>query len=176
MPVTGSDLVEIGQGRVQDAALADATVARVWSAVESLCGWAPSPERVETLRVDGSGSPIVQIPTLRLLEVTAVREEGVEVDASAFMWSDDGSLRKRVGCWSREWRGIEVDCLHGFDTAADLDAVVLQVALRTVIAPAGQLRERAGQVDEQFGVTVSGFAFLEWELAVVELYALKDHG
>lgn len=176
MPATAEDLLKLAQGRVQDSALAGAAVERVWAAVRSYCGWHVAPVRSETVVVDGDGCRILQVPSLRVVDVSEVREDGVRLERSAFMWSGDGSLKKRVGVWSREWRGVEVDLEHGFDDAADLDGVVLQVALRAVIAPAGQTRARVGQIDEQFGVSVSGFGFLASEVAVLESYAVRGTG
>lgn len=175
MTVTADDLLELGQGRFTDRDLAESTLVRVWGAVRSYCEWhiAPVQESV-TLVVDGPGSPVVQLPTLRLLDVLEVREEDRVVDRSAFMWSADGSIKKRVGCWTREWRGIEVVCTHGFDSAPGLDAVVLEVAARELTAPAGQNRLRVGQVDESFGS--GSVSFFGSDYTLLDKYALHGTG
>lgn len=173
MAVTGADVIKAGQGRFDDEELADEKVVQVWDAVRSYCEWhiAPVMENDE-LTVDGSGSPILQVPTLRLLAVHSVIEAGEPVDPSRFMWSADGSLRKRVGCWTSEWRGVELVVDHGLAEVPAVDAVVLQVATRAMVAPAGQIGLRVGMVDERFGSTVGGFAFLESDYAVLDKYVV----
>ncbi|WP_052060173.1 hypothetical protein [Rhodococcoides fascians] len=173
MAVTGADVIKAGAGRFDDEELADEKVAQVWDAVRSYCEWHISPvlERVE-LTVDGSGSPILQVPTLRLLAVHSVREEGEPVDPSRFMWSADGTLKKRVGCWTSEWRGVELVVDHGLEDVPALDGVVLEVATRAMTAPAGQIGLRVGQVDERFGATVGGFAFLATDYAKLDKYVV----
>jgi hypothetical protein len=175
--VTGADVIAAGGGRFDDEALADEKVAQVWAAVRSYCGWHISPVvRGVELTVDGSGCRDLQIPTLRLLDVLSVREEGAALDSSRYMWSEDGTLRKRVGCWSSEWRGVEVVVDHGIESVPDVDGVVLEVAARAMIAPAGQIGLRVGQVDERFASSVGGFAFLATDYAKLDPYLIPGSG
>jgi len=149
--ISGADLIRAGQGRYTDDALADETVERVWEAVRAECGWHIGPVRRETLVVDGSGGELLQLRSLRVVQVHSVRELGDELSPTAFMWSADGSMKRRDGRWTDEWRGVEVDLDHGFDSTEALDRLVLRVAMREMTTPAGQLGVRVGQVDEQFG-------------------------
>lgn len=173
MPATANELLALGQGRFDqsDQALAEAALARVWGAVRDHCEWHVTPVKRETLVVDGTGGPILQLPTLRLVEVYEVRENGEVLDPSAVQWSADGSLRKSSGRWSDRWRGIEVDVEHGYASVDGLDGLVLRAAARELTTPAGQTRLRVGQTDEQFDA-----AFLASELELLGRYRLGTTG
>lgn len=169
--VTGADLIRVGQGRYTDDALADETVERVWEAVRAECGWHIGPVRRETLVVDGTAGELLQVRSLRVVQVHSVTELGAELSPADYMWSVDGSLKRKNGRWTDEWRGVVVDLEHGHAATPDLDRIVLRVAARELTTPAGQLGVRVGQVDEQFGTPI------EWtssERAVLARYTLGE--
>lgn len=171
MPVSAAQLIEAGQGRYTDEVLAQDTIDRVWAAVRDEAGWHIGPVRRETLVVDGTGGALLQLKSLRVVQVHAVTELGAAVDPSAFMWSADGSMMRRDGRWTDQWRGITVDLDHGFDETASLDRLVLRVAMREMTTPAGQVGLRVGQSDEQFGGAI------DWTLsdrAVLARYTLRE--
>lgn len=172
MTLTGASVVKAGQGRFDDEQEAGEVLARVWSAVRGYCGWHITAEAGVELEVDGSGAKVLQLPTLALSDVKSVIEDGVELAPSSYSWSRTGVLRKRVGCWTPEYRGVVAVVDHGYDELEDVEGVVLQTAVRSLIAPGGQVGLRVGQIDERFATTVGGFGFFTSDYAVLDKYLL----
>jgi len=170
--VTADNLIALGQGRFasDDTALAEDIITRVWGAIRDYCEWHITPVQRETLIVDGTGGPLLQLPTLHLVQVHSVREDGEDLDLAEVEWSTDGSVRKRSGRWTERWRGIEINIEHGYANVPGIDDVVLSIAARRMTAPAGQIRLRVGQTDEQLGDALGS------DLAVLDRYALGTTG
>ncbi|MFI2216531.1 hypothetical protein ACH47B_06565 [Rhodococcus sp. NPDC019627] len=177
MTLTGADVVTAGQGRFDDVVEAGRVLDRVWEAVRSYCGWhiAPVLEGVE-LVVDGTGRRTLQLPSLRVVNVVAVAEDGVELDPTSFTWSRAGMLRKRVGCWTSEFQGIVATVDHGRDAAPDVEGVVLQTAVRAMTAPGGQIGLRVGQIDERWATTVGGFGFFASDFEILDNHRITGSG
>lgn len=180
MALTATDVINAGQGRFDDEVLAGDTLRRVWGAVRGYCEWSITAETGVVLELDGSGTRALQLPTLALSSVASVTEDGVELDAGAFTWSKSGILRKRVGCWTSEYRGVVATVDHGFadesEPVSAVEGVVLQVCIRAMTAPAGQVGLRVGQVDERFATTVGGFGFFASEFEVLDKYVIPGSG
>lgn len=172
MALTGADVIKAGQGRFDDEEEAADTLERVWDAVRSYCGWAIAPVQSGVdLEVDGSGGKNLQLPTLALSAVASVTEDGVELDAGAYSWSRSGILRKRIGCWTSEYRGVVATVDHGLASSPAVEGVVLQAAVRALTTPAGQVGIRVGQVDEKFGAS-----FLVSDYAVLDAFVIPGSG
>lgn len=107
-----------------DYAAAALAAARRW------CGWAVTPpEEDVTVTVDGPGTKVLSLPSLHVTEVTAVAEDGVELDVDDLRISRNGQIRKRSGaCWTSAYAGVVVTMTHGYTTAPDFDAAVEQAA------------------------------------------------
>lgn len=100
------------------------------ASVRRYCGWHVSPVLDETLTVDGSGGRDLHLPTLCLLDVTAVTNDDAVADVAAIEWSRNGYLRSCSG-WSQKLRGVTVSITHGFD-GPDVVALVCQLAARAM--------------------------------------------
>jgi hypothetical protein len=67
-------------------------------ACRTYCGWHVTPVLTDDeVTLDGPGAPLLILPTMRLVELTAMTEQGVDVDLSFVYASARGSVRKMVG-------------------------------------------------------------------------------
>ncbi|QBI97252.1 head-tail adaptor [Mycobacterium phage Kevin1] len=89
------------------------------AAVRAWCGWHVTPVNTDqALTLDGPGGPVLFIPTLRLLDLAEVIEDGVSLDVSTLRTTSDGRVRKRDGSWWIDAYGsIAVKVTHGFPAA-----------------------------------------------------------
>lgn len=150
-------------------------------AARRYCGWHVTPVVDDQVAVlDGPGTPMLVLPTLRLVAVTSVVENGtaLEVGGLALGGSSsglpDGRLYKRNdGRWPVGYGNIRVTFSHGFEAAADWEAAVLSFADRMSQEPAGGRPVAIGPFrwyEERPGV---GSAFSAVERALLDLYALE---
>ena len=106
--------------------------------VRAYCGWHVTPVQSRTVTVDGPGGRDLFLPTMRLVSLQQVVEDGVNLDLDMLEWSDIGRIRKKrdikylsghphVWCpwhWTDQLSGVEVTMTDGFDQAPVLDLVV----------------------------------------------------
>lgn len=120
------------------------------SAVRGWCGWhiAPTRENV-TLRVDGSGTATLRLPTMHLLAVTRVIELGRTLSPESYDFSHAGLLVRRDGHWSDRLGAVEVTIDHGLpDVPLEVTGVVRSIAER---APRSGLKSKtAGPFSETY--------------------------
>lgn len=135
------------------------------AAVRRFCRWHVAPVVEQTFTVDGSGGSVLVLPTLRLVDVLAVSNDGTAVDVDSLEWSHDGYMR---GLWSRKLRGVQVTVRHGFAEAPDVVEIVCDAARRAQVIPAGVVRTQAGMV----GVSYAEPDLLVSEKAHLALYRL----
>lgn len=117
-----------------------------WSAavasVRSYCGWHIAPEVTETVTVDGSGSSVQMLPTLRLVDLISITNAGALVADPE--WSTSGMVR---GCWTPRFRGVVAEMRHGFtDWPSDLIAVIMEMVASGGQARVSQVTSRSHQV------------------------------
>ena len=107
--------------------------------VRDYCGWHIAPAIAETITVDGSGGTVQQLPTLRINSVTSVTEQGVVLEADAYEWSHDGSLRRRrYSYWTDRYRGVVAVVNHGYETVPEnIVSVILDAASAALATPPG---------------------------------------
>jgi hypothetical protein len=103
--------------------------ADVWASVvaevRAFCGWHIAPEVTETVTLDGPGSSLVVLPTLRLVDLVSITDDGVEVVDPE--WSRSGMVRRY--CWTRKFRGVVAEMTHGFEEwPAELLTVMAEMA------------------------------------------------
>jgi hypothetical protein len=112
------------------------------AAVRRYCGWHVAPAEVETVTLDGPGSPLLVLPTLHVVSISSIVENDVAVPMDFVKWSVDGRVRKTRnypldsswfgaapwGWWTGEFQGITVTMNHGYDDAPDFDKAVQMVA------------------------------------------------
>jgi hypothetical protein len=109
----------------ETARLLDSAVA----AVRRWCGWHVAPELTQTETVDGPGGALLRLPSLRVVALSAVTEDGVDLDLAGLEWSRIGLVRKKSGgLWTSRFQGITVTMSHGFADAADFETAVYSVA------------------------------------------------
>lgn len=126
------------------------------AAVRDRCGWHIAPVRTQTFVVDEPGGRAdVFLPTLRLVEITAVKVAGVDLtvdELAALDWSSRGYLSRGGGWrWPARRRSVEITVRHGYPEApASVAAVVLGLAKRMATTPAGLVRQQVGQRSEEY--------------------------
>lgn len=123
-------------------------------AIRDLCGWHIAPVRTQTFVVDEPfGRRDVFLPTLRLVDLTAVKVEGVDLTAeelAALDWSSRGYLARGMR-WPTRRRSVEITVRHGYDrTPANVAQVCLALAERMGSSPAGLARQQVGQRSEEY--------------------------
>lgn len=127
------------------------------AAVRGHCHWHIAPSVTETVKLDGPGHGMLQLPTLHLTDVTAVVNDGEAIDLvdEELQWSERGAIRRKWRYWTRKWRGVEVTFTHGYpDFPQDVLAVARDMARAGDRIGASALTSGPHQV--QFGVTGAG--------------------
>lgn len=169
-----ADTDQLTTYRAGDPAL---LLAAAEATVRSYCRWHIAPARVDDeVTVDGSGSPVLALPTLHLSGVTSITEDTVPVDAAGVQWSTAGYLYRPTP-WTTKLRGVTATITHGYpEVPVEVQAVVLAVAARAVVSPDGVVRQSVGSVSVTFsqsGFNVAGgVALLDHETAVLDRYRL----
>jgi len=100
-------------------------------AVRRFCGWHVAPTITDTLVLDGSGGREILLPSLRVVTLTSVLNDGQDVTASVDT-SRAGILRLTTGCWTDRLGRITVTLTHGYylDEVPEVAAVIAGVAKR----------------------------------------------
>lgn len=142
------------------------------AAVRGYCRWHVAPVVEETITVDGSGGKVLQLPSMRVVDVLEVSVLGCVLDASEFAWSAAGLLELHGKWFPKHYRSVEVTLRHGYDTAPDLSAIASQVARFALASPMGRTREQAGQIAVSWG-TAQGMAWSESMLEMMKPYRLQ---
>lgn len=120
--------------------------------VRAYCGQEFTPQTDDEVVLDGTGTRVLMLPELPVLDVSLV-EEGIGGARSSlpgpgdrgavWEWSSDGILRMvhARDVWARRFRFYRVLYSHGFEPIPDaLKAIVLKVSARSLDDPAGQFR------------------------------------
>jgi hypothetical protein len=144
----------------------DTLLAQASAAVRNYCGWHVAPKIQQTWQLDGLGVIALRLPTLELVDLLSVSNEGTPLDPATVQWSHDGYLRRiATGCgysdgyWTTAYRGVIVEAVHGFDLAAvgDLTALVVSMTARAAASPTGETQQTVGGVTVKMG-SVNGSA------------------
>ena len=114
-----------------------------WSAacgaVRAYCGWHIAPSVTEEVTLDGPGSGVLLLPSLKVTDVSAVTNDGTTVTDPE--WSEAGMVR---GSWSCKFRGVTVTMTHGYEECpSEIIGVLLEAADRGVgssVSQVGQVR------------------------------------
>lgn len=168
-------LADYTRGRLDAAdALTDQILSRSLAEVRRWCGWHVTPSRADTaVPIDGPGGRLLRLPTLKLLTLTAVTEDGVAVNLTDLEWSQTGVMRKTTGeFWTSRLSGITVTMTHGFDSAEDFETAVFSVADRRSQAAAGGIPIAVGPF--RFSEEKMGSAFTGAELSILDRYRLES--
>jgi len=170
---TVDDVELFTAGRLSaDAESTAASLAAVVAAARRYCGWHVTGEQTDTMTVDGDGGRLLLLPTLRLLDVASIVEDGVDVALDSVTWSTRGVVTKNdYARWTRRSRGVTVTITHGFDDAPDWNRAVLSAIDRTSMGAA--VRLVVGPFQYQAETTAAGSMFSITEKAVLDLYKLE---
>lgn len=130
--LTAADLSTFTGGRLPNNSATTDLLNAALAAARRWCGWSVSPVQTDIVDVDGPGGRVLSLPTLNLIEVTAVSDNDIDIEASDLRWSRrKGTVTKRSGCyWSCLDGSISVTMTHGLteDEAADWRRAVLELA------------------------------------------------
>jgi hypothetical protein len=146
----------------------------------------------DEVALDGTNREALLLPELPVHAVASVIEDDVVLNATDYVLSSAGILRRVDTVWSWGWGNVEVTYTHGYvlpeDDAwtlpADLQLVVLQIAARihataggAVVAAGAVTQETIGSYSVSYGgdgeSSSSGAAattVLPLEMAVLQLY------
>ncbi|NII42294.1 hypothetical protein E9228_002952 [Curtobacterium flaccumfaciens] len=141
------------------------------------CGWVVGPVATDTLFLDGPGSRLLVLPTLRIVEVTAIRQSGQPLDSTSYRVSRSTGMIRSATPLSAEFGAIEVDLRHGYDPVPEpIVDLTLQMAARALGSPLGVVREQTLVANVTWSTTAAGVAggtvILEHELAALAPYTL----
>lgn len=146
--ITAGDLDDYLQRPVppDQAALA---VAGASGIIRSRCRWNISREVGVTFKVDGSGTYVLNLPTLRLTDVLSVTVDGGPVDVDDLRWSTRGQLYRDT-VWPR-WSMIEAVVDSGYPDNPDVVKIVaLSLAARYIGNPQALKSATVGAVQRVY--------------------------
>lgn len=106
-------------------------LAAAHGAVRRFCGWHVAPTITETLTLDGSGTRDILVPSLRIVQLISVTNDGVDV-TSRVDTSRAGILRLTSGTWTDRFGRVSVEMRHGYDLdeVPEIQAIIIGIAKR----------------------------------------------
>lgn len=134
----------------------NATLRAVSAAIRNYCGWHVAPNARCYWRGDADGS-LVQLPAMNVTSVHTVKVAGRTLDPAEYAWRKSGLIRLAKEPADDWGQLVEVDFEAGVDPG-NLASIASQLATNALVAPAGVLSERAGDVSIQYNTTASGVA------------------
>lgn len=146
------------------------------AAVRRWCRWHVTPvQTAQEFILDGRGGRTLVLPTMCLVELVAISEDGVELDVDGLDVSPRGMVEKQSGAWwTRRLAGIGVTMTHGYSVAPDFEAAVLSVVDRASLAPVGGRPTVIGPFQYGTESAASGSTFTDAERALLEQYRLES--
>lgn len=125
--------------------------------VRNFCRWHVWPSRDEEITLDGSGSYLQLLPSLKVTAIASVVEDGKTlIVGTDFDWSENGEL-VRLGFrpWTCKRRAVVVTLTHGWvgpEPPDDVSQVLSRVAVRAA-SDTGTLRQTGHVI---YGVNADG--------------------
>lgn len=142
--------------RVQDA------LAAVSRSIRRRAGWHIWPlVSAHTVVLDGDGGRVLALPTLKLVNLVSIVDDGVVLDPAADLRisRDTGLVAKRSGAhWSRHYGSIVAVMDHGEEEVPDLANLAIKLASRGLASPMGATREQAGALSVNWSMVTQGVA------------------
>jgi hypothetical protein len=144
------------------------------AAARNYCGWHVTPEIVDdTVTLDGTGTSVLVLPTLKVTDLTEVEEDGETLELTDLSWSERGLILKKSGYWwSALFRSITVTFSHGYNSAPDFESVIFSAIERGAFSS-----DSAPRVIGPFQYSDPGNAdavlFTDSERAVLDRYTLE---
>jgi hypothetical protein len=148
MPLTTEELEAYTNGRLVDGDESERLLAAAYAAARRYCGWPVTLTEDDVVTVDGSGGRVLSLPTMYLVELTALSEDGMAWDVDDLHWTRSGLVRKRGYAplrWTSDFQGVEATITHGYASAPDFEQAVLMIAA----SMAGTAREDADLIEKQ---------------------------
>lgn len=130
----------------------EATLAAVSSVVRAYCGWHISPV-IECIFTGDADGRLVQLPAMNVSTVHTVSVSGTAV--TDYAWRSSGLIRLGQDPGDDWGRLVNADYDAGVEAEA-IAAVVSQLAVNALVAPAGVMREQAGDVAITYNQTAVG--------------------
>lgn len=142
-------------------------------AARNRCGWHVTPVKTDDAAVlDGPGGRLLALPTLRLVELTEISEDGAPLAVTDLDVSLRGMVEKKSGAfWTCRFSGVVVKMTHGHDDADDFNAAVLSLIDRASFAPSGGRAREIGPF--QYDVVQAAGGWTDDEKAWLEPYRLE---
>lgn len=149
------------------------------SAIRNFCGWHVAPALDMTLRLNGSGTRKLLLPSNHVNAVSSVVINGTSAAPEMYSWAEDGWLTLAAAWWPEGDRNIAVTLNHGwpFEESAEIAGVVRAIMARAAMNPSGAIiNQRAGT--QGFGIASAGaqaasFPLLQQEKDLLAPFALK---
>jgi hypothetical protein len=149
------------------------------AAARNYCGWHVTPELADVeVTLDGSGGPLLVLPTLKLTALTSVTEKAfyaedvIDVDVQYLDWSTRGLVAKRSRqLWTDRFQGVTVTMSHGFDEAPDFEAAILSAIDRGAFSTVDTVK-MLGPFQYDTATVTSG-VFNGTERALLDRYSLE---
>lgn len=160
--------------RPLDADAAALAVEMASGLIRAWCGWEVS-HTAETMTLDGSGLRLLNLPTLHVNAVLAVRVDDVALATTDYQWSVTGQLIRSCG-WPCDMRSIQVDVDHGFiEIPGAVTAVGLALASRVYENPSGYKSVATGTASRSWHGAGSSSSAAASTFSGVELWVLGPY-
>lgn len=159
--LTAADVENFTGGRLQDdggtgevSRMLDAALGEARDAT----GWHVAPVRRDTITLDGPRDRVLMLPTMRLVELISVTENGVELDLDTLHWShgrppglagsgQPARIRKRnYRSWSWDYGSIEIVMEHGIAEDAGWRQAILFTVDQMSMLPVGDAGRSAADL------------------------------
>lgn len=129
--LTAGDLPASTLARFADNDAAQAAIDAALAAARRYCGWYVSPVQTDVdITLDGPGGRVLSLPTLNLLSVSSVDDDGIAYVTADLRASRRGLVTKRQrGHWSPHYGSITATITHGLTEAeaADWRAAIVKI-------------------------------------------------
>jgi hypothetical protein len=120
------------------------------AAVVEYVGWHIAPVRSESVTVDGSGTLIQTLPTMHLVSLDSVAENGLNLDVTRIDWSTNGVMEKRSGsCWTGRRRGVIPAITHGFGSTPGWVTTLICAMAGRAFGTSGEAGGKSGPITQE---------------------------
>lgn len=135
--------------------------------IRTFCGWHVSPVRPAEWAVHGRGHDFIVVPTLKLVDIISITEDGVDVplDEVELFTDEPGVIYKKSGRWCGR---VEIEATHGFTAAEAMDwrEEVLALIDRQIInIGTGAIGSLSGFEVDDVSMRWSGITDRSWGIA-----------
>lgn len=150
-----------GKLKADDLRVTDA-LAAVSRSIRRRAGWHIFPVvQAHTVVLDGEGGAVLALPTLKLVNLISITDNGLVLDpvADLYISRATGLVSKRSGAhWSRHYGSITAVMDHGEEEVPDLANLAIKLVARGLASPMGATREQAGALSVNWSMTTQGVA------------------